>query len=126
MCLVRFVFNTPPTSEVGPGGRVGINLLLHCPPALMRDCSQDLSAQYFSDKASTLRQKCMRSPLLRPHEGDCAEIAKAKALIRQQCETVEGFQFLACEHSKIVRWLMTGNITYERGYWEWYAACDPQ
>ena len=51
-------------------------------------------------------------------------IPEAKDLIRQQCSTIEGFQFLCCEHSKIVRYLMTWNASYDRGHWEWFLDKD--
>ena len=92
----------------------------------MRDCASPPAAQYFAEKATELRKKCLRHPLLKVCAEDSAELAQAKQLIRDQCETVEGFQFLCCEHSKIVRWLMTWNCTYNRGYWEWFAARDPE
>ena len=66
--------------QVGPGGRVGINYLLHLPPGLLRDCTKASTGLFYADKATGLRIRCLKHPLLQPQEADLPEIKQAERL----------------------------------------------
>ena len=90
----------------------------------MAGCQKQESALFYADKANELRRKCLRHPLLAPDASDSPAVAKAKESVREQLQTVEGFQFFACEYSKLVRFLTTDNVTYSRTYWADMEAAD--
>ena len=110
--------------EVGPGARRGINLLLHLPLDLMVSCTKDASAFFYSDHCSKLGKKCAAHILLRPDSADSPEVAFAKCAVSNEFKTIEGTQFVTCEHSKIVRWCIHGTVIYEYGYWTAYENQD--
>ena len=106
--------------EVGPGGRSGINIMMGFPPELLKNCMKESTGAFYSDLATNLRKKLLRHPLLRNLPSDSDAMRAAKDMIRDALSTIEGFQFLACEWSKIVNYTTTGNPIYTRGYWkEW-------
>ena len=102
---------------VGPGGRGGLNWIFGHPPDLMKSCSADASAFFYSDLANNLRKKMSRMALLKVDPGDNNVVTRAKMIILHELRTIEGAQFLACEWSKIINYCLHGNICYGRLYW---------
>lgn len=112
--------------EVGPGARKGINLIFHYPMDMMIAASISSCSLFYSDQCEKIRQMCLRHPLLRVHPDDPPEVELAKLAVRKELETIEGTQFLICEHAKVVRWCVEGTIIYEYGYWSSYEQHDDQ
>ena len=110
--------------EVGPGGRTGINIMMGFPPELLKSCMRESTGAFYSDLATNLRKKLLRHPLLRPLSSDNDAMRAAKQMIRDALSTIEGFQFLACEWSKIINYITTGNQIYTRGYWKQWEMFD--
>lgn len=112
--------------EVGPGGRAGINIIMGFPPDLLKNCARESSTAFYSELATTLRKKLLRHPLLEDLPADTDAMREAKQIIREGLTTIEGFQFLCCEWSKVVNYCTSGNQVYERGYWKNKESADVQ
>lgn len=112
--------------EVGPGARKGLNLLFHFPQDLMKSSSDAPCALFYSAHCEKIRQKCLRHPLLTCHPDDHPHVKQAKIAVRNEFSSIEGTQFVICEHSKIVRWCTCGSCIYEWGYWASYEEHDDQ
>ena len=112
--------------EVGPGGRIGINWMLGHPSRLLKDNNGSDAALFFSSLANVLRAQALHHDILKMDPSDSPLVAAAKSAIRLELQTVEGFQFLACEWSKIVAYMLHRRIIYARGYWRQAEAADPE
>ena len=59
----------------------------------------------------------LRHPLLADSPEDTEEIRQAKLQMKAELSSIEATQFLLCEWSKIINYLITGSKIYERNYW---------
>ena len=64
-----------------------------------------------------LRCQMLRHPLLADDPEDTVETRQAKRQLKAELSSIESTQFLLCEWSKIVTYLLTGSKIYERKYW---------
>ena len=87
------------------------------PPQLSMNQGDFHSAAFYADVVDGLRKKMLKHDLLKPSPEDSPEVITAKAEVRGYLGSIESAQFLLCEWSKIVSFLLTGNITYLRHYW---------
>lgn len=104
-------------TDVGPGARVGVNLCMGWPPALLKTCGSEVVGLFYSDAVGQLRKRALKHKLLRFCDNDPTHIAAAKDRCRLELSTLEGMQFFLCEWSKIVRYYWYRGVVYTRGYW---------
>ena len=118
-------YSLPPDNnswgEVGKGGRTGANILNSWPFQFSTTSSSQAAADFWALTVSEIRDELLACPELQPDAKDTDTMVKAKQMLVAELQTIEGTQFVLCEWSKVVHYVLHGNADYER-YFSWDTA----
>ena len=80
----------------------------------MKDVASLDAADFCVDEMHAISKRMRLSVALK----NCPRVSEAKRSILREMETLEGIQFLLCEWSKIVSYMVCRSKICERTYWQ--------
>ena len=90
----------------------------------MKDVASLDAADFCVDEMHAISKRMRLSVALKNCANDSPRVSEAKRSILREMETLEGIQFLMCERSKIVSYMVCRSKICERTYWQRRSSAD--